>query len=81
LVVGRAALFAAGAFFTDLAAADDAAEVAAVVRAVVLKVHPSLSDRIKSDRRHQRVRGEPAGLRAGSARSRRSPVPHNGLRG
>jgi hypothetical protein len=49
LVAGRAAGFAAGAFFAVLVAGDEAA-VAAVVRAVVLKLHPSLSGRIKSDR-------------------------------
>jgi hypothetical protein len=52
LVAGRAAGFAAGAFFAVLVAGDEAAvaAVAAVVRAVVLKLHPSLSGRIKSDR-------------------------------
>jgi hypothetical protein len=75
LVAGRAGLFAAGAFFTVLAAADGAAEAAAVVRAVVLKVHPSLSVRIKSDR------SPPAGARwgrpgcGGSARS--APFTHS----
>jgi hypothetical protein len=56
---------AAGAFFAVLAG-DEAAGVA-VVRAVVLKVHPSLSDRIKTTGHHLRIRGGPAGLRGGCA--------------
>jgi hypothetical protein len=79
LVAGRAAFFTAGAFFAVLAAGDGAAGVA-VVRAVVLKMHPSLSDRIKSDRSPPTESGGPAGLRGFGAVA---PFTHshNGLRG
>jgi hypothetical protein len=75
LVAGRAAFLAAGAFFTVFGAAVGAAEVAAVVRAVVLKVHPSLSVRIKSDR------SPPAGVwwagRAAAGSARSAPFTHS----